>query len=51
MHTPLGEVDTKEGRCGIGGLGKSERVGLPRRRAARLFATDEQAREWLESVV
>ena len=51
MHTPLGEVDPREGRRGVGGPGKSERVGLPRRRAARLFATDEQAREWLESVI
>ena len=51
MHTPLGEVGPREGRRRVGGPGKSERVGLPRRRAARLFATDEQAREWLESVV
>ena len=51
MLTPLGEIDHSEGRYGIGGPGKSKRVGLPRRSAARLFGSDGEAREWLERVI
>ena len=35
----------------VDGLGKSEGIGLLRRPAAWMFATDEQAREWLEPVI
>ena len=51
MHRPFEEIDFSEDRRGIGGPGKSERIGLPRRRAAQMFATDEQSREWLEAVI
>ena len=50
MHIEHGN-DPREGRRGESGPGKSERTGLPRRSAARMFATDEQARIWLESVI
>ena len=51
MHRPFEEIDYCEGRRGIGGPGKSRRVGLPRRSAARLFGSDDEAREWLEHVI
>lgn len=50
MHIECG-MDPREGRRGENGLGESEIVGLPRRSTARMFATEEQAREWLESVI
>ena len=51
MRRPVGEFGLSEGHRGNNDRGKSKRIELPHRLAARMLAADKMAREWLESVI